>query len=175
MSERVTINGLLINPYDQTIRNVQFYRDSLEEVYKLLSHEKISVDCLDMVTIDSKTRASIMIDDEGLLKETGQRYFLMGQGLLAGKGLVVGIDDVGQTIDSPLTIVDMVGRVHWLKEGFVPDVPAPKIMSMNTQEEFDSAIDTIKNQKNVYELNLYDRNDKPTDKGDSTSPSGATI
>lgn len=101
------IKGILINPFDETIKEV-VYAGDFKEIYSL-------VDCrtFDCVMIDSKN--DMYIDDEGLLVEN-QRYFrVLELGVnYAGKALVLGYDDEGETISTTLTLQMVKDVVQWL-------------------------------------------------------------
>ena len=62
----------------------------------------------DTITIDN-------VDDEGLLKDN--RYFSWSGRNIAGKALIIGHDDAGETIATTYDLQEVVDRVEWLPEG----------------------------------------------------------
>jgi len=91
------LRGYLIDPETKTITEVTHNGD-YKEIYRF-----IGADCFDCVRIDY--RNGVFIDDEGLLN--GQRYFFKLRGYpqpLAGKGLILGNDEEGETVSSSLTM-----------------------------------------------------------------------
>ncbi len=79
------------------------------------------MDCgtFDVVRIDDIN--SIYVDDEGLFVED-QLYFkytgTTDSVILAGNGLILGVDDEGETISPSLTLKDVQKAVTFLPEGF---------------------------------------------------------
>lgn len=140
------VKALLINPYQCTVTPEVLKDndspDSLKNYYALLSTDKIEVLCLDSVSIGEGV--FMFIDDEGLLKEEGQRYFFLDGQLFAGKGILTGIGSQGETIDCPITMQDLSGRIGWIKEGIVPNVPPPQVISLEEGESFDDAMKRLK-------------------------------
>tara|TARA_R110001606_G_C14974028_1_gene603541 strand:- start:167 stop:517 length:351 start_codon:yes stop_codon:yes gene_type:complete len=101
------MKGILINPLDKTIKEV-VYTGDFREIYDL-------VDCrtFDCVMVDSEN--DMYIDDEGLYVDD-QKYFRMVElgANYAGKALVLGHDDEGETISTTLTLQMVKDVVQWL-------------------------------------------------------------
>lgn len=91
------MKAILINSKDRTIVEVEHNGD-YKQIYTL-----IGADTFDVVGIDDVN--SIYVDDEGLLNNP--RYFFEWQGYgqpLAGNGLILGVDDEGDTVATNLTV-----------------------------------------------------------------------
>ena len=72
-----------------------------------------------MVRIDDVN--SIFVDDEGLLRQNQLYFEYSASGRvfqLAGNGLILGVDDEGNSISPTLTVEDVEGKVNFLPEGF---------------------------------------------------------
>lgn len=94
------MRAILIDPFAITITEIDIpYKDDGEGFklfYPLLSHEIHPVDTFDVVRLQDGD--AIFVDDNGLLNDP-QRFFLLRgyDNPLAGKGLVMGSDDDGNT------------------------------------------------------------------------------
>lgn len=107
------MRAILIDPYAQTISEVEHDGD-YKQIYEL-----IGAGTFDLVRVD-RTNA-IYIDDEGLLTaDDNTRYFgLKGYGQpIAGKGLMLGADEMGETIAATLTKEEVEALVEWPKVRF---------------------------------------------------------
>ena len=106
------MKAILIDVKTQEIKEVE-HDNTLQNIYDL-------IDCraFDLVRIDDVN--SIFVDDEGILKDN--LYFEYsgsnGSFQLAGNGLVLGVDDEGNSISPTLTVEDVKGKVNFLPEGF---------------------------------------------------------
>ena len=107
------MKAILIDVVNEEVREVE-HDDTLASIYKL-------VDCgtFDVVRIDDVN--SIYIDDEGLFVED-QLYFTY-EGTtdsvsLAGNGLVLGVDEEGETTPPSLTLKEVEQAVTFLPKGF---------------------------------------------------------
>ena len=102
------MKSILIDVKKQEVKEVE-HDDTLASIYK-------HVDCgtFDVVRIDRVN--SIYIDDEGLFVEDQQFFNYEGTKdtvTLAGNGLVLGVDDEGDTIESTLTLEEVKSSVVW--------------------------------------------------------------
>ena len=108
-----TMKAILIDVYEKEIREVD-YDGTLDFIYFNLACRTF-----DVVRVDDVN--SIFIDDEGLLRQN-QLYFEYsgsnGIFQLAGNGLILGVDDEGNSISPTLTIEDVKSKVNFLPEGF---------------------------------------------------------
>ena len=107
------MKAILIDVYNKEIREVD-YDGTLDFIYFNLACRTF-----DVVRIDDVN--SIFVDDEGLLRQN-QLYFEYsgsnGSFQLAGNGLVLGVDDEGNSISPTLNVEDVKGKVRFLPEGF---------------------------------------------------------
>jgi len=77
--------AILIDPFTETVSQVTLVDTKLQTIYSLLG--------CDLITITSAFGANMVLDDEGLLKDSeSQRYFKVGidSQPYAGKALLVG-------------------------------------------------------------------------------------
>ena len=106
------MKAILIDVKTQEIKEVE-HDDTLQNIYDL-----INCRAFDLVRIDDVN--SIFVDDEGILKDNLYfEYSVSGRVFqLAGNGLVLGVDDKGNSISATLTVEDVEGKVNFLPEGF---------------------------------------------------------
>jgi len=106
------MKAILIGVYAQEVIEV-VHDNTLQNIYDLLVCRTF-----DVVRIDDVN--SIFVDDEGILKDNlyfeysgSDRVFQ-----LAGNGLILGVDDEGDSTSPTLTVEDVEGKVRFLPEGF---------------------------------------------------------
>jgi hypothetical protein len=104
------MKGILINPFDTTIKEV-VYTGDYREIYDLIGCR--SFDCVLFYGTQD-----MYIDDEGLLKNN-QRYFRMTElgANYGGKALLLSHDDEGETTGTNLDLQMVEDMVEWLPEG----------------------------------------------------------
>jgi len=106
------MKAILIDVKTQEIKEVE-HDDTLQNIYAL-------IDCraFDLVRIDDVN--SIFVDDEGILKDNLYFEYSVSDRVfqLAGNGLVLGVDNKGNSISATLTVEDVEGKVNFLPEGF---------------------------------------------------------
>ena len=102
------MKGILINPFDETIKEVEYTGD-YREIYSLI--ECTTFDCVRLTEIDD-----MYIDDEGLLIND-QRYFSINGNNYAGKALLLSHDDEGETKATNSTLQEAKDMIQWLPEG----------------------------------------------------------
>ena len=111
------MTGILIDPYLKKLTNVNIGTDhTLQDMYK-------HIGCSYVETVNYKHISvveDIWIDEEGLLKPTGeQRFFKVSNlpyghhGVIAGRGLILRSDKTGGTISTSLTIEEVMPRISW--------------------------------------------------------------
>ena len=109
------MKAILIDVKTQEIKEVE-HDDTLQNIYDL-------IDCraFDLVRIDDVN--SIFVDDEGILKDNLYFEYSVSDRVfqLAGNGLVLGVDDEGNSTSPTLTIENVKGKVRFLPEGFKID------------------------------------------------------
>ena len=90
------IRAILIDPFTETVSQVTLVDTKLQTIYSLL-------EC-DLITITSAFGVDMVLDDEGLLKNSDkQKYFKVGIGSqpYAGKALLVGTNEEGDFAPLP--------------------------------------------------------------------------
>ena len=106
------VKAILIDVKNQEVKEVE-HDNTLQNIYDL-------IDCrvFDIVRIDNVN--SIFVDDEGILKDNLYFQYSGSNGIfqLAGNGLLLGIDDEGNSISPTLTVEDVKDKVRFLSEGF---------------------------------------------------------
>jgi len=113
------MKAILIDVKTQEIKEVE-HDDTLQNIYDL-------IDCraFDLVRLNEVDGIfnSIFVDDEGILKDNLYFEYSVSDRVfqLAGNGLVLGVDDEGNSTSPTLTIEDVKGKVRFLPEGFKVD------------------------------------------------------
>ena len=106
------VKAILIDVKNQEVKEVE-HDNTLQNIYDL-------IDCrvFDSVRIDNVN--NIFVDDEGILKDNLYFQYSGSNGIfqLAGNGLLLGIDDEGNSISPTLTVEDVKDKVRFLSEGF---------------------------------------------------------
>jgi len=105
------MKALLIDPKDNTIRTISYDGD-YKTIYKFL----------DCTTYDAvypfDNEDTIYVDDEGLLKGANYHWtVLTDRGkliTLVGKGLVLGSDAEGESVDCKTTISQLSQRINFI-------------------------------------------------------------
>lgn len=100
--------AILIDPVTETVTEVEWNGD-FHHIYNL-------IDCntYDLARIN-KHGDAIFVDDEGLFKE--QQVFFIHADYpqpLAGKGLILGCDDQGESIAPHTTLAEVQGKVRFV-------------------------------------------------------------
>ena len=106
------MKAILIDVKTQEIKEVE-HDGKLQNIYDL-------IDCrtIDIVRIDDVN--GIFVDDEGLLKDNLYFEYSGSENVfkLAGNGLILGVNDEGNSISPTLTVEDVKSKVNFLPEGF---------------------------------------------------------
>ena len=102
------MRGILINPFDTTIKEV-VYTGDFREIYDLIGCR--TFDCVRLYETQD-----MYIDDEGLLIDN-QMYFTMNDRVYAGKALLLSHDDEGESTSTNLDLQMVEDMVEWLPEG----------------------------------------------------------
>lgn len=103
------MDAYLIDPFAQTITKVN-YSGRYEQIYDL-----IDCDTFDCARINRMGDA-IFIDDEGLMRERPQAFFRHRSypQPLAGKGLVLGGNDEGESTAPAVSLEQLIEDVEWV-------------------------------------------------------------
>ena len=102
------MKGILINPFNETIKEV-VYTGDFREIYDL-------VDCRTFDCVRLTIENDMYVDDEGLLIDN-QRYFTMNNRVYAGTALLLSHNDEGETTGTNLDLQMVKDMVEWLPEG----------------------------------------------------------
>ena len=106
------MKAILIDVKTQEIKEVE-HDGKLQNIYDL-------IDCrtIDIVRIDDVN--GIFVDDEGILKDNLYFEYSGSENVfkLAGNGLILGVNDEGNSISPTLTVEDVKNKVNFLPEGF---------------------------------------------------------
>lgn len=102
------MDAYLIDPFKREVTTVQ-YNGDYHHIYALIDCE-----CFDIARINAKGDG-IFVDDEGLFKEEQAFFIVKGYGNpLAGKGLVLGSDDEGNSVSPHITLDELRSRVMFV-------------------------------------------------------------
>lgn len=103
------ITGIHLKPNEKMIELVEF-EPTLEEMYRLLKCHVI-----EMPPIDNNGNV-LVVDEEGRLMDHNEHgYFAFRGHQMCGMGLIVAINDQGETVSTTLTIRDVAPLIQWLK------------------------------------------------------------
>ena len=100
---------ILVNPFDETVKEA-VYGGDYREIYDL-------IECRTFDVVSLSDADDLYVDDEGLLVEGNQRYFSWSGRNFAGKGLIMGHDDEGETTATTYDLQEVIDRVEFLPEG----------------------------------------------------------
>lgn len=101
------MKGILINPFDETIKEVEVTND-YKDIYVL-----IECSTFDVVRISDED--DMFIDDEGLLKDN--RYFRIAGRNYAGRALLLSHNEDGDTMGTTFPMEDLEHLVDFLPKG----------------------------------------------------------
>ena len=110
--------GILIDPFACSVTEVDL-PGPYSCLYPVLSHESMPVDLFTTAYPPwLEDNDCILVDDEGLLKPCDRFFFADGYPQpLAGKGIVLGADDKGETIAPRTSLVTVKARITFLARG----------------------------------------------------------
>lgn len=102
------MKAYLIDPFERTVTEVQ-YNGEYRHIYEL-----IKADTYTAVQITPQQDV-IFLDDEGLYAGEHQRFFLYSDypQPLAGRGLVLGTDREGESVEPKITLDEVEALVRW--------------------------------------------------------------
>lgn len=103
------MRAVLIDPFTRTIEEVNT-TGKLAEIYSLLQVELVTV-------VQVNATDSLFLDDEGLfVPPTEQAYFLWSGSRqpFAGRGLILGCDEEGESDDAQISLEEVIESVTWL-------------------------------------------------------------
>jgi|TARA_R110001606_G_scaffold194674_1_gene342383 hypothetical protein len=108
-----TMKAILINVKTQEITEVE-HDGTLKNIYK-------HVDCSTFDVVDIDGTNDIYVDDEGLFKPNQLYFEYSGTERtiqLAGNGLILGVDEEGESISPTINIEEVRASVRFISEGF---------------------------------------------------------
>jgi hypothetical protein len=104
------LNAILIDPMSRTISEIQLSGE-LNDYYKHLKCQTFTI-----VTVDwCGHEVDIFVDDEGLLNDGNEFFVFQGwHQPLAGRALILGHDDEGETTSCPIGIEEAADAIGWV-------------------------------------------------------------
>lgn len=108
------MKAYLIDPEFHSVKEVDYSGD-YKQIYSLIGCETFG--CVEI----HENGDTLFIDDNGKLGDLSEKYFFVvdvpgGQHLIAGKALVLGTDEEGESVEPKLNSIAVECRVH-----FIPD------------------------------------------------------
>ena len=104
------MRAILIDPFTREITEVE-HNDDFRQIY-----EFIGADAFDAARLEDGQ--IIYVDDEGLFRDDQKFWSIEGR-VLAGKGLVLGVNAAGESIAAVGSIEEWRERIRWRKLKFV--------------------------------------------------------
>jgi len=122
------MQAILINPFDKTIEEVDYSGD-WRDISSLLECDIFTTAYFD------DTDDSVYVDDEGLYVED-QAFFTIGDypQPLAGRGLILGCNDEGDSVDCKTTLEEAKAMVTFLGNNPMA-VPEPSFTVLSFDDD----------------------------------------
>jgi len=137
------MQAILIDPYTQTIEVVDYSGD-WRDIKTLLGCELFT-------TVYISDEDSIYVDDEGLYVEDQRFFKLKGYPQpLAGRGLVIGTDEEGNSTDCVSTLEQIQDMVEFCPEG----THVEPVMTVFPPDDEDFDIDALSNSELLEHLGV---------------------
>lgn len=110
------VKAILIDPFECSVTETEHDASNYRDIYRLLSHPTMPVDCMTTAYVPwLKSGDALFVDDEGLLKPCLRFFLVNGYNQpLAGKGLILGSDDEGETIGAKAKLAKVQANVRFL-------------------------------------------------------------
>lgn len=99
------MKAILINPFDQSIKEVDYTGD-FRQIYTL-----IDASVFDVARISR--RDGIFVDDNGLFNASHFFEHADYHSPLAGKGLIVGCDEQGESVDCETSVEEVKSKIKF--------------------------------------------------------------
>lgn len=132
------MQAILIDPFTQTIEAVDYSGD-YKDIYSLLECDLFTTVYRVVVTAMADT---LYVDDEGLYVEDQKFFKLKGYPQpLAGRGLVLGSTDDGDSTDCVSTVEDIQDIVEWCADGMTVE-PHFEVISFDDFEDLLNKLDS---------------------------------
>jgi hypothetical protein len=123
----MTMMAILIDPYEETIEVVDYSGD-YKDISTLLG-------CDLFTSVYTEMADTIYVDDEGLYVENQKYFKLKGYPQpLAGRGLVIGVTDDGDSTDCVSSLEDIQDMVSWCPEGTHVE-PIMEVMGLSADDQ----------------------------------------
>lgn len=103
------MRGILIDPFNRTIEEIET-TGKLPEIYSMLGVELITIVHIGETDV-------LFLDDEGLFVDRHEQEYFQWAGAsqpFAGKGLIVGTDEDGDSTDAEISLEEVNGKVSWI-------------------------------------------------------------
>jgi len=103
------MKAYLIDPFTQSITEVEYSGD-YKQIYSLIDADLFT--CADI----NEFGDTVFVDDEGLINGKPQEFFLVADypTPLAGKGLVLGTNQEGESVEPSITLDQLRASVDWI-------------------------------------------------------------
>jgi hypothetical protein len=100
------VRAILIDPFACSVTEIEHDGDDYKSMYPLLSHESMPVSTFQLVPSPIlEPGDAVFVDEEGLMKPCERWFKIAGfEQPLAGKGLVVGSDNNGDTASARTSV-----------------------------------------------------------------------
>jgi len=132
------MQAILIDPFTQTIEAVDYSGD-YKDIYSLLECDLFTTVYRVVVTAMADT---LYVDDEGLYVEDQKFFKLKGYPQpLAGRGLVLGSTDDGDSTDCVSTVEDIQDIVEWCADGMTVE-PRFEVIGFDDFEDLLNKLDS---------------------------------
>lgn len=105
------MKAYLIDPFAQSVTEVEYSGD-YNQIYRL-------IDCSVFTTVEFNDFAdTVFVDDEGLINGKQQEFFLISgyRQPLAGKGLILGTNDMGESVEPSITLDQAKALIDWVPQ-----------------------------------------------------------
>jgi hypothetical protein len=118
------MKAILIDPHSRTVAQVDFHGD-YKQIYTLIDADLFTV-------LELGEGETLFLDDEGLFRE-GQEFFAIGNypHPLAGKALILGTNDEGESVATKLHADKVRAAVRWLSPQDAVDLNAHAVRAMH--------------------------------------------
>lgn len=109
IAEKSEIRAYLIDPFNETISEVTYSGD-YREIYKLIDCQTFT--CVEINDLGD----TVFVDDEGLISGKYQDFFKLANypNPLAGRGLVIGCNEDGESVDPAMSLADLKRQTRFI-------------------------------------------------------------
>lgn len=127
------MKAILIDPTSRAVKYVDV-KPGIDAIYEAINAETFTV-----ITLDDKGTA-LFLDDEGLYKPN-QDFFQIGdyKQPLAGRGLILGTNEAGESEDAKVSAAFVYAKVRWLEPQEAVDLYKQAQVETETQAAIENA------------------------------------